>query len=107
MARGRGWARNGAVAFALTTLLGGLTVVLGEGPASAATINVNCPADDLQAAIDNAPSGSTINVRGTCVATRGGGVFTGPAWEVRAPKTLTIKGPAVLDGNGSDVYCQI
>jgi hypothetical protein len=34
--------------------------------AHAATINVNCPANSLQAAVDVASPGDTINVSGTC-----------------------------------------
>src|SRR5215471_16110625 len=33
---------------------------------SAWAVNVNCPADSLQAAIDNANPGDTISVSGTC-----------------------------------------
>jgi nitrous oxidase accessory protein NosD len=35
-------------------------------PAAAATITVNCPGQNLQAAIDGANAGDTINVTGTC-----------------------------------------
>jgi nitrous oxidase accessory protein NosD len=35
-------------------------------PAAAATINVTCPGQSLQAAINSANSGDTINVTGTC-----------------------------------------
>ena len=37
-----------------------------SSPAGAATINVNCPPDNLQTAIDNAQPGDTISITGTC-----------------------------------------
>ncbi|GGV27204.1 hypothetical protein GCM10010260_79560 [Streptomyces filipinensis] len=69
-----------------------LAVGLAGGvPAAAAqTFQVNCPGQNLQTAIDNAPSGSTIVVTGVCV-----GQFT------IAGKNLTLVGSgsgATLDG---------
>jgi predicted outer membrane repeat protein len=59
---------------------------------AAAPIKVNCPADDLQAAINSAPAGATIRVSGTCI-----GNFS-------IAKDLTLVGAgsgATLDGNGT------
>jgi hypothetical protein len=59
---------------------------------AAAPIKVNCPADDLQAAIDSAPAGATIHVTGTCV-----GNFS-------IAKDLALVGAgagATLDGNST------
>jgi hypothetical protein len=60
-------------------------------PASAATINVHCPQQDLQTKIDSAPGGATLLITGTCV----GNFFL--------DKNLTLKGnpTATLDGNDS------
>ncbi|WP_129593326.1 hypothetical protein [Streptomyces sp. C] len=60
-------------------------------PASAATTVVNCPAQNLQTAIDNAASGDTLLVRGTCT-----GTFT-------IGKSLTLAGSsgATLNGNNA------
>ena len=38
-----------------------------SAPAGAAVINVNCPADNLQTALDNAQPGDTISITGTCI----------------------------------------
>ncbi len=59
-------------------------------PASAAPIHVNCPQDDLAAALAAAPSGGTVQVSGTCT-----GNFT-------IDRNLTLAGAptAKLDGGG-------
>ncbi len=49
----------GAGSFAVAALL--------AGPASGATINVNCAKHDLQAKINAAPPGSTLRIKGLCV----------------------------------------
>jgi hypothetical protein len=63
-------------------------------PAGASpVISVNCPADNLQDAIDSAAPGSTLLVSGTCtpIAAQGGFFIN---------KDLTLSGPAILDGGG-------
>jgi fibronectin-binding autotransporter adhesin len=74
----------GALVSAMVAVL-----VAVASPAQAGTINVNCPAMNLQNKIDAAPGGSTLLITGTCV-----GNFT-------VDKTLTLKGnpSATLDGN--------
>lgn len=74
----------------------GMTVFVVAGvagvaaaPHANAAISVTCPSGNLQNAINAAPAGSTINVRGTCT---GNFVVT---------KDLRIVGPATLDGGGS------
>jgi fibronectin-binding autotransporter adhesin len=59
-------------------------------PALAATINVSCPAQNLQTKIDAATAGSTLLITGTCRGT------------FLVDKDLTLKGDptATLDGNG-------
>ena len=78
------------------TLLAGLAVALTAPPASAGT-EVTCPQDNLQAAIDAAAPGATIEVSGTCT-----GTFT-------ITKDLTIKGqPATtLDGGGTGIVVTV
>ena len=49
---------------------------------------MNCPADNLQAAINDAAAGSTLRVNGTC---------TGNFY---IDNNLTLSGPAILDGGG-------
>jgi hypothetical protein len=82
-------ARRGAVA---VILVAGAVLALPVGPASAATIHVNCFAEDLQPSIVAAAPGSTLLIKGTCY-----GNFT-------VDKKLTLKGDptATLDGNGAD-----
>ncbi|MEU6666668.1 hypothetical protein [Streptomyces sp. NPDC046727] len=68
--------------------------LLGAAPAHAADPHgdravVNCPAENLQTAINNAPAGSTLRVSGHCV-----GPFT-----INKNLTLTGVDSAVLDGN--------
>jgi hypothetical protein len=69
-------------------LAGGALAIFTAGPASAAAIHVHCPTDNLQTAINAAPSGAMLIVDGTCVG----------AFNV-AGKTITLDGPAALDGN--------
>ncbi len=71
-------------------MAGGSLAVSGVAPAGAspAGITVNCPADSLQDAINSAPAGSTLLVKGTC---------TGNFYIVN---DLTLSGPAILDGGG-------
>jgi hypothetical protein len=66
-------------------------LVLTTGPASAAPIHVDCPQDDLAAALSAAPYGGTVQVSGTCT-----GNFS-------VQKNLTIVGAptATLDGGGA------
>jgi hypothetical protein len=61
-------------------------------PAAAATINVNCSSQSLQAKIEAAAPGSTLLIKGVCVGT------------FLVDKTLTLKGnpSATLDGNDTD-----
>lgn len=73
------------VAGAATVLLWGL-VGVAVAPTAGAATTVNCPAGNLQAAINAAPAGSTINVSGTCT-----GNFV-------VNKNLRLVGPATLDG---------
>ncbi len=49
---------------ALTTVL---VAFMAAGPASAATITVNCAHANLQTKIDNAAPGSTLKIKNTCV----------------------------------------
>ena len=68
-----------------------LMLASGVAPSLAATVTVDCGAgDDLQAAITAAPSGTTLDVSGTCA-----GVFT-------VGKHLTLRGRpmATLDAQG-------
>ena len=78
------------------TLLAGLAVALTAPPASAST-EVTCPHDNLQAAINAAAPGATIEVSGTCT-----GTFT-------ITKDLTIQGqPATtLDGGGTGIVVTV
>jgi hypothetical protein len=94
----RGWSRGGilfALSFAL--LLGSLPT-LGD-VASATSVLVDCgTGGDLQAAIDAADVGATLQVKGTCV-----GNFV-------IDKTLTLEGPAskaTLDGGGTGTTLRI
>jgi hypothetical protein len=61
---------------------------LSAAGASPSGIVVNCPADDLQNAINSAPAGSTLLLQGTC---------TGNFY---VDESLTLSGPATLDGGG-------
>ena len=72
-------------------MAGGFVAVSGGAPASAspAGIAVNCPADNLQTAINAAAPGSTLLLDGTCT-----GNFS-------IQKDLTLSGPAILDGGGT------
>jgi hypothetical protein len=69
---------------------GGSLALSGVAPAGASPvgITVHCPADNLQTAINAAPTGSTLLVDGTCT----GNFYIG--------KNLTLSGPAILDGGG-------
>ena len=80
-------------------MAGGSLAFSGVVPAGAAgaQVTVHCPTGDLQAAINNAPPGSTIQVDGTCV-----GNFN--MWKGTA---LTVDGPATLDGNGAGLTLQV
>jgi hypothetical protein len=64
----------------------GVIGIAMAAPADAATVTVNCPANDLQSAINGAAPGSTIVVRGTCT-----GSFS-------ISTSLTLVGPATLNG---------
>ncbi|MBV9411979.1 MAG: hypothetical protein JO148_10300 [Acidimicrobiia bacterium] len=83
------WRRAASIGACALLAMGGMAL-LTAGEASAA-VPVHCPTDNLQTAINAAPSGTRLIVSGTCV-----GNFTFPAG-----KTLTLDGPAVLDGNHS------
>ena len=81
-------------ALALSPMLAliGAALVVGSLPAAAATCSATdqqsgITYSDLQAAIDAASPGDTIDVQGRCV-----GHFT-------VAKSLTLMGPAILDGN--------
>jgi len=78
------------VASLASVISGGFLIVSGAAPAgaNAAGITVNCPADNLQGAINAAPAGSTLLVSGTCT----GNFYVN--------KDLTLSGPAILDGGG-------
>ena len=69
----------------------GFAGVASAGPPVAGAIVLHCTGvpGELQQAIFDAPSGSTIRVDGTCV----GGVFIN--------KDLTLSGPAIIDGGNS------
>jgi hypothetical protein len=55
------------MASAAGVVLAGVVVLAGAGPASAAgPVRVDCATADLQDAIDNAPSGTTLIVTGSC-----------------------------------------
>lgn len=73
-------------AVALGSGVASLGLISAAPPAGAEPVVVNCPPDNLQTAINNASSGSTILVSGTCL-----GAFT-------ITKNLTLVGPATLQG---------
>jgi len=77
------WRRVVAAA-ATGALVGAVAVVVAAGPAYATT--VNCPADNLQTAINAAAPGATLTITGTCTG------------QFFVPKNLTLKGMATLDG---------
>jgi predicted outer membrane repeat protein len=79
------------VAASASLMVAGSLAVSGAAPAGASDgdITVHCP-DDLQFVIDTAAPGSTIVIDGTC---------TGNFY---IQKDLTLKGPAVLDGGGTE-----
>ncbi len=79
------------VAALVSLMAGGSLAVSGVAPAGAspAGITVNCPADNLQDAINSAPAGSTLLLNGTC---------TGNFFIVN---NLTLSGPAILDGGSN------
>jgi hypothetical protein len=84
------WKRTPRVAASAVTVAAVVAGLLALGPAAeAATINVNCSTQSLQAKIESAPAGSTLLVKGTCI-----GNFS-------FAKTLTIEGSptATLDGD--------
>jgi hypothetical protein len=81
-----------SVAIIASLMAGGsLAVFVAPAGASPLVITVHCPADDLGAAINAAPIGSTLLVDGTC---------TGNFY---IDKDLTLSGPAVLDGGGGSL----
>jgi hypothetical protein len=85
---------------AVASLLAAGSLAIGTAAPAGAVgpgITVHCPTDDLQAAINNAPPGSTIKVDGTCVGNFN--IWTGNA--------LTVNGPATLDGNGAGLTLQV
>ena len=76
---------------ALASLMAGsFLAVSGVVPAGASPVGiaVHCPSDNLQAAINAAAPGSTLQVDGTC---------TGNFY---IDNNLTLSGPAILDGGG-------
>ena len=76
---------------ALASVMTGASLALSSAdPAGASPggITVNCPADNLQTAINDAAPGSTLLVDGTC---------TGNFY---IDTNLTLSGPAILDGGG-------
>ena len=101
------WGRQSAIlsfacsftAAIASLMAGGSLAFSGVVPAGAASaqVTVHCPTDDLQAAINNAAPGLTIQVDGTCV-----GNFN--MWKGTA---LTVDGPATLDGNGAGLTLQV
>lgn len=70
-----------------------LAAAILEAPESAADapVRVNCPAADLQAAINNAPPGATLLVSGTCIGT----------FSIGKNLRLIGQGTAELNGNGN------
>ena len=78
------------VAVLASVMAGSGLAVSGAAPAGAspAGITVQCPADNLQNAINSAAAGSRLLVDGTC---RGNFYIN---------KNLTLSGPAILDGGG-------
>ncbi len=78
------------VAVTGSLMAGGTLAVSGVAPAGASPdgITVNCPADNLQTAINDAAAGSTLLLSGTC---------TGNFY---IDNNLTLSGPAILDGGG-------
>jgi hypothetical protein len=76
---------------AVGVLLALAAMLLPAGPASAATLHVNCATEDLQPRIDAAAPSSTLLIKGTCY-----GNFT-------VDKELTLQGDptATLDGNSA------
>ncbi|MFG2876886.1 hypothetical protein ACGFYU_18150 [Streptomyces sp. NPDC048337] len=89
-----------ALTVAVTTAAAGLAAA---SPASAAFILVNCPAQNLQTAINNAAAGDTLLVRGTCVGNftigkslslvgSSGATLNGN----NAGRTLTVNGPTTV-----------
>jgi Bacterial Ig-like domain (group 3) len=80
-------ARSAVRALLVSVLAVATIPALLPGVAHAATA-VNCPGDNLQTAINNASSGDTLDVTGTCT-----GSFV-------IDKSLTLQG-GILDGSGS------
>src|SRR5947209_9911938 len=72
------------------------TTALAVGGAAAAATTVYCPSGDLQSAMNQAQSGSTVAIVGTCV-----GNFVAPT-----NKTITLQG-GVLDGNNSGAVLSV
>src|SRR4030095_15991045 len=92
-----------------------------SAPARAAVINVNCPADNLQTALDNAQPGDTLSITVTCngsflvrndkvrvfidgnnfAATINGGA-TGTALDIRG-KAISVTKITVTGGNNAIV----
>ena len=68
--------------------LSGAAAPVGASPVG---ITVNCPADNLEGAIESAPAGSTLLVSGTCTGNSFGNFYIN--------KDLTLTGPAILDGS--------
>ncbi|MFF4042073.1 hypothetical protein [Streptomyces sp. NPDC001816] len=81
------WRRGMPAAVVAATA--GAVGLAGASPATAAQTAVNCPTNDLQTAINNASSGDTLLVRGTCT-----GNFV-----IDRNLTLIGRRGAVLDGN--------
>jgi hypothetical protein len=75
---------------------------LGVQSAGAITTTVNCAITNLQTAINNAPTGSTLQVSGTCT-----NASVSPSPNFTINKTLTLQGPAFLDGNDSGTVLTI
>ncbi|MBV9042481.1 MAG: hypothetical protein JOZ68_15870, partial [Acidimicrobiia bacterium] len=77
-------------------LLVGIGLTLAVGPSAfGTTVQVHCPAsppNDLQTALNNATSGETIDISGTCY-----GHFSVPS----GITNLTLVGGATLDGQNS------
>jgi hypothetical protein len=89
----RTFRRLGLVAAAGVLPAGAAVVTASPGASAAPEIAMSCSTTNLQAAIDNAPSGSILSVTGTCL-----GNYT-----INKNLTLVGHGPAVLDGQQAGI----
>ncbi len=110
-----------SLALAVASAMAATALLFGAGPAAAAT-NVYCPSDNLQTAIDNANSGDTLTIFGTCygnfvidwnnvteLTLQGGssgatlnGRGTGPTLLIEYGAAVTIRNLTITNGNSGE-----